>query len=143
MNVEFVHLKVHSEYSLVDGLIRVSELVHSVANMQGKAVALTDQCNLFAMVKFYQAAEAAGIKPIIGTDIWIVNDSDPSHPYRLILLCQNEKGYRNLTELVSRAYIEGQFNGKPHVKKEWLANASQGLIAIASARESDIARTLL
>jgi DNA polymerase-3 subunit alpha len=139
----FVHLHVHSEYSLVDGIVRIDELVASVAEMGGQAVALTDQNNLFAMVKFYQSAEAAGIKPIIGADIWLMNEQDLTQPHRLILLCQNDLGYRNLTELVSRAYVEGQHHGKPQIKKEWLNQLNKGLIAIASARESDIAVALL
>jgi len=141
--IEFVHLHIHSEYSLVDGLVRIPELINSFKNQPGSMVAITDQSNLFSMVKFYQAATEAGIKPIIGADIWLMNGSDQNHPHRLILLCQNEIGYRNLTELVSRSYIEGQFNGKPQVDKEWLRQASEGLIAIASARSSDIAEALL
>jgi len=139
----FVHLHVHSEYSLVDGLVRIEELVGTIANMGENAVALTDQCNLFAMVKFYQAAIDAGVKPIIGADVWVMNEQDNASPFRIILLCQNSIGYQNLTELVSRAYIEGQQHGKPQIKKEWLYKANQGLIAIAAARESDIAHALL
>lgn len=139
----FVHLHVHSEYSLLDGLVRIDELIQSVSDAQGSAIALTDQSNLFGMVKFYQKTESYGIKPIIGADIWITNEMDLAHPYRMILLCQNEHGYRNLTELVSRAYIEGQFHEKPQIKKSWLTSANTGLIAIASARESDIAEALL
>ncbi len=144
MSAEFVHLHVHSEYSLVDGLVRIEELVESVAAENGSAVALTDQCNLFAVVKFYQAAIAAGIKPIIGVDVWIANEHDEHHPYRLLLLCQNETGYRNLMALVSKSYIEGQVNGVPQIKKEWLTeNTALGLIAIANARHSDIGEALL
>lgn len=139
----FVHLHMHSEYSLVDGLVRIDECIDSVAAQQGSAIAITDQCNLFAMVKFYKAAESAGIKPIIGTDIWLMNEADPTQPFRLILLCQNMLGYRNLTEIVSRSYTEGQFSDKPQIKKAWLSEKNTGLIAIASARESDIAKALL
>ena len=118
MNAAFVHLHVHSEYSLVDGLLRIDELVAAAQKQESMAVALTDQCNLFAMVKFYQAAEAIGIKPIIGSEIWIMDKDNLSQPHRLLLLCQNNQGYQNLTELVSKAYIEGQFYDKPQVKKE-------------------------
>ncbi len=143
MKTVFTHLHVHSEYSIVDGLIRLDELVEAIAASQGTAVALTDQSNLFGMVKFYQAAEEAGVKAIIGTDIWVTDEADLNHPTRLILLCQNDTGYRNLTELVSRAYIEGQFGGKPQIEKAWLQKYNQGLIAIATSRESDIAKALL
>lgn len=139
----FVHLHVHSEYSLQDGIIRIKELVEQVAEQKGVSVALTDQCNLFAMVKFYQAGEAKGIKPIIGADVWIENETDKAKPYRLILLCQNEQGFHNLTELVSKSYLEGQSQGRPILKKEWLKIHSLGLIAIANSVDSDIAAALL
>jgi len=140
---QFVHLHLHSEYSLVDGLVRIDECCDAIVSQKSSAVAITDQCNLFAMVKFYQAAESAGIKPIIGTDVWLMNEADPSQPFRLILLCQNMVGYRNLTEIVSRSYVEGQFADKPQIKKAWLSEKNTGLILIASARESDIAKALL
>lgn len=143
MTVSFVHLHVHSEYSLVDGLVRIDDLVQTVAKNKGMAVALTDQSNLFGMVKFYKAARAAGIKPIIGADIWVYNEQNLNHPYRLLLLCQNEIGYKHLTELVSKGYLEGQHQGRPLLKKEWISRANKGLIAIAVARESDIAQALL
>ncbi len=139
----FVHLHVHSEYSLVDGLVRIDECVESIVNQKGAAIAITDQSNLFSMVKFYRAAESAGIKPIIGADIWLMSEADTTSPCRLILLCQNMTGYRNLTELVSRSYTEGQFSDKPQIKKAWLHEKNAGLIAIAVARESDIAKALL
>lgn len=142
MNSMFVHLHVHSEYSLVDGIVRIDDLVETLKQTGAVAVAITDQCNLFAMVKFYQAAEELGIKPIIGADIWIENEENRNHPYRLTLLCQNDLGYRNLTELVSRSYLEGQEQGRPLVKKEWLIQLNKGLIAIASCLESDIAEAL-
>ena len=140
---QFVHLHLHSEYSLVDGLVRIDECLEALVSQKSHAIAMTDQCNLFAMVKFYQAAESAGIKPIIGTDLWLMNEADPSQPFRLILLCQNMIGYRNLTEIVSRSYLEGQFADKPQIKKAWLIEKNTGLILIAAARESDIAKALL
>lgn len=142
-STSFIHLHVHSEYSLVDGLVRLDDLVATVAKNHGMAVALTDQSNLFGMVKFYQAARKAGVKPIIGSDVWVYNEQDLNHPYRLLLLCQNELGYRHLTELVSKSYVEGQHQGKPLIKKEWISEANKGLIAIAVSRESDVASALL
>lgn len=143
MSSAFCHLHLHSEYSIQDGIVRIEDLIEKLTEIKSEAVAITDICNLFAMVKFYQAAEAAGIKPIIGVDAWLLNESDKSKPYRLILLCQNELGYRNLTELVSRAYIEGQHEGRPLIKKEWIKAQNHGLIAIANSLESDVARALL
>src|SRR5690606_38681893 len=107
---KFVHLQCHSEYSIVDGLLRIKPLIQQLQQERVGAIALTDQANLFAMVKFYQAAVTAGIKPIMGSEIWLENPQNEALPYRLILLCQNEIGYRNLTRLVSKAYVEGQIN---------------------------------
>ena len=138
----FVHLHVHSEYSLVDGLLRIDELVQTAAKMGCMAVALTDQSNLFGLVKFYQAAEMAGIKPIMGAEVW-VSDEESATPHRLILLCQNTIGYKHLTALISRSYTEAQDHTKPCLSKAWLEQSHEGLIAIAPARESDIAFAIL
>lgn len=132
VNQIFTHLHIHSEYSIVDGLLRIEELVEKLAAMGCQSVALTDQSNLFAMVKFYQAAMDAGIKPIIGVDSWVMNEQDKDNPFRLILLCQNTQGYRNLTELVSRSYLQGQWKGQPQIHPNWFAEHHQGLIAIAA-----------
>ena len=103
MAAEFVHLHVHSEYSLVDGVARIKPLVRRAAELGMPAVALTDQSNMFALVRFYKAAMAAGIKPIGGVDAWVRNPDDANKPDRLILLVQNRDGYRHLTELVATA----------------------------------------
>ena len=100
----FVHLHVHSEYSLTDSTIRIAGLVGACVEAGMPAVALTDQSNLFALVKFYKAAEAAGIKPIAGCDLWIADPEDRSQPQRLTVLCQDRDGYLNLSRLISRAY---------------------------------------
>jgi len=143
MNPSFVHLRVHSEYSLVDGLVRVKSLVAKVAELGMPAVALTDQSNLFALVRFYQAALAAGIKPIAGVDVWLHNPDDINSPFRLVLLVQNGIGYRNLTRLVSRGYREGQHLGRPLLEGEWLSGNVDGLIALSGGRRGDIGRALL
>jgi DNA polymerase-3 subunit alpha len=109
----FVHLHVHTEYSLVDSTVRIAELMDRCAADDMPAVALTDQNNLFGMVKFYKKAVAAGIKPIIGADLRIATDDDSGRPYRLMLLCQNNIGYRNLSQLLTKAYLEGQIRGEP------------------------------
>jgi DNA polymerase-3 subunit alpha len=143
MQPSFVHLRVHSEYSLVDGVVRIKPLVKAVAQADMPAVALTDQCNLFAMVKFYRAALAGGIKPIIGVDAWLRNEQDANKPYRLVLLVQNSEGYRNLTRLVSRSYVEGQHLGRPMLDRAWLPGACDGLIALSGGREGDVGQALL
>ena len=118
MQPTFVHLRLHTEYSLVDGMVRVKPLMKASAKAGMPAVALTDQSNLFAMVQFYKAALGTGIKPIVGTDLWLENEQDPQSPFRLVLLCKDNTGYLNLTQLVSRTYIEGQQRGFPVLKRE-------------------------
>ncbi|MEO8314043.1 MAG: DNA polymerase III subunit alpha, partial [Pseudomonadota bacterium] len=139
----FVHLRVHTEYSLVDSVVRVPELM-SAATAQGMpAIGLTDECNLFAMVKFYRAALAVGIKPIIGIDLWVRDGADRDAS-RLTLLCQNQVGYLNLSRLVSRAYLDGERKDTPLVERTWLtADVLQGMIALSGAWEGDVGRALL
>ncbi len=107
------------------------------------ACAVTDQSNLFAMVKFYRAAISSGIKPIIGVDVWLANEDEPAQPSRLSLLCQTNEGYLNLSELVSKSYLKGQHRGIPIVRPEWLEQHSTGLIALSGGREGDVGRALL
>ncbi len=139
---QFIHLSVHSEYSLVDGLIRIDELVERAAQLGMPAVALTDVCNFFALVHFYQAAEARGLKPICGAEFTLLA-ADDAPPARLTLLVQNEAGYRNLTRLISRAYLEGQVRGRPALRRAWLSDAAEGLIALSGGRAGDIGQALL
>jgi DNA polymerase-3 subunit alpha len=108
MSSTFVHLRVHTEYSLIDGVVRVPELIDAVAAAAMPAVAVSDQCNLFAMVKFSRAALERGVQPIIGVDLLLREADAKLGASRLTLLCQDSIGYRNLARLVSRAYLEGQ-----------------------------------
>ncbi len=143
MNTSFVHLRVHTEYSLVDSVIRVPALMQKVAELRMPAIAMTDQSNLFAMIKFYTAAERKGIKPIIGVDAW-VREEDATQPSRLTLLCIDKRGYRNLTALVTRSYLEGQHRGRAMIDRDWLdIDNTEGLIALSGAREGDIGQHLL
>jgi len=143
MQPAFVHLRVHTEYSLVNGTVRVKPLVKQVAEAGMPAVAVTDQCNLFSMVKFYRAAMAAGIKPIVGVDLWVADNSVGASPTRLVLLCQSREGYLNLTRLVSRTYIEGQHRSIPVLESDWLVGHSSGLIALSGGIAGDIGQALL
>ncbi len=142
MAASFVHLHVHTDYSLVDSCVRVKALVKAAAQAGMPAVAVTDQSNLFAMVKFYRAAMQAGIKPIIGADLWVHNEAEPNRPSRLVLLCQDREGYLNLTRLVSRSYIEGQQRGIPIIDKSWLIGQSEGLIALSGGAQGDVIHAL-
>src|SRR3990170_592773 len=143
MPSSFIHLHLHSEYSLIDSCVRIEPLAEAVAKASMPAVAVTDQSNMFSMVKFYRAALAQGVKPIVGVDLLVYNETDLNHPSRLIMLCQNHQGYLNLTKLVSRSYIEGQQRGIPAIHKEWLKGFSAGLIALSGGSEGDIGQALL
>ena len=143
MNPQFIHLHVHTEYSLANGIVRVKKLVGALKKANIPAVAVTDQCNLFSMVKFYRAAIAAGIKPIVGVDVWIANEAQPTQPFPLVLLCKNNEGYKNLTELVSRSYSEGQHRGIATLEKQWLKGFSEGLIALSGGVNGDVGQALL
>ena len=142
MSPRFVHLRLHSEYSLVDSVIRVAELIDTVASMHMPAIALTDQGNLFALVKFYKEAQARGIKPLIGADLRI-RDAEADPPHVLTLLCCDAEGYRNLSVLITRSYLEGQQRGMPLLERQWFEGHSDGLIALSGGREGDIGRALL
>jgi len=140
----FVHLRLHTEYSLVDGIVRVPRLMQAVTEAGMGAVALTDHGNLFAMVKFHREAERRGIKPLIGADLWLSEEDERAAPARLTLLAQDEPGFRNLTRLVSRSYLEGQSRNRPLIARSWLdAGSSAGLIALSGAGEGDVGRALL
>src|SRR5580658_837155 len=144
MKEEFVHLRLHTEFSLVDSVLRVPQLLAATAAAGMPAVAVTDQNNLFAMVKFYREALNRGIKPIVGVDLLIAETAERRGSSRLTLLCQTQEGYRNVTRLVTRAYLEGQKNGAPMVERGWLTAASlTGLIALSCGTEGDIGCALL
>jgi DNA polymerase-3 subunit alpha len=139
----FVHLRVHTEYSLVDSVVRIPELTAAVAAAGMPAVAVTDECNLFAMVKFYRAALAAGVKPIVGVDLLVRETGERAQPARLTVLCQDAVGYGNITRLVSRAYREGRRQGVPLIEREWLdRDACTGLLALSGAGQGDVGRAL-
>ncbi len=139
----FIHLNVHTEYSLVDGLLRVDDLVRRVAEAGMPAVAVTEQSNMFSVVKFYRAAQAAGVKPVVGAEIRLADDAGAGTAGRLILLCQDMEGYHNLTRLITRAYTEGQSQGIACVQKQWLRDHHRGLIALSGGRDGDVGQALL
>lgn len=143
MTHTFVHLRLHSEYSLADGIVRINELIQVARNNGMPAVAITDRVNLFALVKFYRAAIRAGLKPIIGADLWLENMDDHNKPYRLPVLCQDANGYKNLCALITRAYEEGQHSERPCINPEWLRGNTDGLIALSGAQEGDLGQALV
>ncbi|PTU75413.1 DNA polymerase III subunit alpha [Pseudomonas mangrovi] len=143
MSVSFVHLRLHTEFSLVDGLVRVKPLVKAVAAAEMPAVAVTDQSNMCSLVKFYKAAMGAGIKPICGADLWLAGEGEDAALSRITLLAMDARGYRNLTELVSRGWTEGQRNDLVVVERDWVKQASGGLIALSGAKEGEVGQALL
>jgi DNA polymerase-3 subunit alpha len=139
----FVHLRVHTEFSIIDSLIRIKPLIRAISERGMNTVAVTDYCNLFAAVKVFKQAVENGIKPILGSDFICHFAKTPAQLSSLVMLCQNDTGYRNLTCLISKAYQEGQRLGQPRVHYEWLSTYSDGLIVLSSGREGIIGQALL
>ncbi len=138
----FVHLRTHTEYSLVDSVVRIGALMKASAAGAMPAVALTDQSNMFALIKFFKSAVGAGIKPIVGVDARIL-DPDGNSYSPVVLLAQNETGYLNMTELVSRSYQHGQTELGATLEFDWLQGKTEGIIALSGGRFGDIGRALL
>jgi DNA polymerase-3 subunit alpha len=138
----FVHLRVHSEYSISDGMLRIDDAVAAAARDRMPALALTDLANVFGLVKFYTAARKAGIKPIIGCDLWITHEAERDSPHRLLLLCQSRDGYLKLCDWLTRAYRVNQHRGRAELRRDWLAEGTEGLIALSGFRDGDVGQAL-
>ena len=139
---KFVHLRLHSDYSLVDGVVRVKALIKACQKQSMPAVGLTDDSNLFALVKFYNAARGAGIKPVMGADLWLESRYlDEALPVTALIL--NATGYHNLVLLISRAWQHNQQRGRAQVKREWMTELHEGLIWLTGARHSELGKLLL
>lgn len=143
MSASFVHLRVHSEFSLVDGLVRIKPLIKAVSDAGMPAVAVTDQSNMSSLVKFYTAAQKGGVKPICGADIWLASAEEDGPLTRMTLLVMTPQGYRNLTELISLGFTDGQHNGLAILQRDWVKQAATGLIALSGAKEGEIGLALL
>jgi len=142
----FIHLRMHSEYSISDGIVRINDAVEKAVADNMPALALTDLSNLFGMVKFYERTRSKGVKPIIGCEVWITNENDRDKPSRLLLLCKSYSGYLLLCRLLSRAYRENQYRGQAEVKKSWFNKnelGTKGLIALSGANFSEINMVLM
>ena len=147
--MSFVHLHVHSEYSLLDGACRIGSMMDRVKELGQNAIALTDHGVMYGCIDFYKAAKAAGVKPIIGCEVYVARRGmeDRVHgidndPYHLVLLCKNRTGYENLCYLVSQAFVRGKY-GKPRVDLELLEERSEGLIALSACLAGAIPQRLL
>ena len=144
MEPTFIHLRLHTEFSLSDGLLSIPALMEKAVAFGMPAVGVTDLGNLYAAVKFYQEAFQAGIKPLIGVDLMVANEKKATEaPSQLTLFCQNNEGYKNLLKLISRSFLQGQSTGKPQVQRDWLESLSDGLIALSGAQYGDIGQALL
>jgi DNA polymerase-3 subunit alpha len=138
----FVHLKVHTEYSVSDGLVKVHDLVRRAADHGMPSVAITDRTNLFALIKFYDACMSAGVKPIVGADLTLCDsDADPAARYRCVVLAADEHGYRNIITLVSKAYLDGVQRGC--VERAWLEAHCDGVILLSGGGRGDVGQALL
>ncbi len=139
----FVHLRVHSEFSIADGIVRLDDVVKAAAKDGQGALALTDLGNAFGLVRFYKEARGMGVKPIAGCDVWITNPADRDKPSRLLLLVRDKQGYLNLCELLSRAWLTNQYRGRAEVMVEWLEEGlATGLLALSGAQGGDIGMAL-
>ncbi|WP_102297146.1 DNA polymerase III subunit alpha [Vibrio cyclitrophicus] len=140
---KFVHLRVHSDFSMVDGLSKVPPLVKKVAEMGMPALALTDFTNLCGLVKFYGTAHGCGVKPIIGADFVMQSPEFGDELTKLTILATDNKGYNNLTLLISKAYLRGHVQHQPVLDKEWLIEHAEGLIILSGAKDGEIGKALL
>lgn len=138
MSSPFIHLRVHSDFSMMDGLNKVKPILGKVAALGMPAVAITDQMNMCGLVKFYSEAHNLGIKPIIGTDFWVTNEVFGDEPFRLTLIAMNNEGYKNITILISKAYLRGHLAHRAVIDQEWLAEHSEGVIVLSGAQQGDI-----
>ncbi len=137
----FTHLRLHTEFSITDGLLRIDPLVHQLRDLAMPAVAITDLANLFGLIKFYSVAERAGLKPICGCDVRVVDEQGAVS--QLVLLVKDKTGYLNLTRLISELYTEAEGISDPELSMSQLASCSEGLIALSGAQNSDVGAALL
>ena len=139
----YIHLRLHTEYSISDGIVQVDAAIARAAADGMPALGVSDLANLFGMVKFYKGARGKGIKPIIGADCWISNDTERDKPTRVLLICRNRKGYGQLCELLTRAFIENKYRGRAELRREWLDSVSASdLLCLSGARDGDIGHAL-
>src|SRR6201993_939752 len=143
----FVHLHCHTDYSLLNGACEIKQLMNIVSEQKMPAVAMTDHGNLFGAVEFYNAAKEKGVQPVIGCEVYVSQQghktrSDTDRYNHLVLLCENQEGYRNLIKLVSTGYLDG-FYYKPRIDVDLLSQHSKGLIALSACLRGDINESLM
>lgn len=143
LHPSFVHLRVHSEFSLADSLIKINPLVEATARLGMPALAVTDQSTLCSLVRFYKSAQKAGLKPLCGCDLWVESPAAEQPPSRLVLLCMNTEGYKNLIQLVSDGFTRNQHQGRALIKREWILENNHHLIALSGGQHGEVGRALL
>ena len=141
----FVHLRIHTEFSVVDGTNRIDEITAAAARDRQPALAISDLSNLFGTVKFYKAARSHGVKPLIAADVWVQvpGKDSAAPPARLLLLAQNHRGYLNLSELLTRAWTRGVVRDQAIISLDWLSELNEGLIALSGAQRGAIGQALV
>ncbi len=137
--MSFVHLRVHTEFSLQDSLVRIDDLVKACKSARMPAVAVTDLSNLYGLVKFYKSAQGKGVKPVFGADLYI---QDGDALFIVTVFAMNDEGYQSLIRVISRSFVEGQRDGKAIVQRDWLEALNGGLILLLG-KHSNIGQTLL
>ncbi|MBB1406489.1 MULTISPECIES: DNA polymerase III subunit alpha [Pseudoalteromonas] len=140
---DFVHLRVHSDFSMVDGLAKTKPIVAKAQELQMPAIAITDQMNLCGLVRFYETAHSTGIKPIVGADFWLRSPEFENEPSRITILAKDNQGYKNLTLLISKAYQRGHVFHRPVIDRDWLIELKAGLIILSGAKDGDLGKALL
>ena len=139
----FIHLRCHTEFSVVDGTVRIDDYVSQARNDRMPALGLSDLSNLFGAIKFYKACRGNGIKPIVGCDLWLENETNRDQPYRLFLICKSHAGYLSLCRLISRAYLQNQYRGRAEIKRKWFQeDGTDGLIMLSGAMAGDVGQAL-
>ncbi|HEY9107631.1 MAG TPA: PHP domain-containing protein, partial [Roseateles sp.] len=142
-DLPFVHLRMHTEFSVVDGTLRTDDAAAAAAKDGQVAAAITDLANLFGGIKFYSACRKKGVQPILGADCWLEPDASDKPPTRLLLLVQNKQGYLNISELLSRAWIQNVQRNQACVTWEWLQELGEGLICLSGAQHGGLGQALL
>ncbi|MGM0905102.1 MAG: DNA polymerase III subunit alpha [Pseudomonadota bacterium] len=139
----FVHLRIHSDFSMIDGLAKVGPICEAVADAGMPALAITDQMNFCGLVRYYGAAHKLGLKPLIGCDFWVQADYPDSELFRLTALAMDNEGYQQITQLISKAYLRGNIKGKPVIDKDWLKEHNEGIILLSGSRQGDVGQALI
>ncbi len=135
----FVHLRMHTEFSVVDGIVQIDQALKAAADDGMPALGISDLANLFGMVKFYKGARGRGIKPIVGVDAWITNDAERDKPTRVLLICRHREGYGQLCELLTRAFLDNKHRGRAELRREWFeGGAASGLICLSGAQHGEV-----